>query len=166
MAYRKYGRSTRKGGVRKTSRRAYTRRRRVSGIGKMDFTSIAGIMAGAVGGQFLDGLPFFSTLDPKIQSAIKIALGVYAPTMVKGTFAKGVSDGLIASGSVDLASDFGLVSGVGKYIHGIGMDVPVINATSSAKSRRGQLNELTGATMTFSDNDVPTIAGLGALGEI
>ena len=165
MAYRKYGRSTRKGAPRKTARRAY-RRRRVSGIGKFDFTSIAGVMAGAIGGQFLDGLPFFSTLDPKIQSAIKIAVGAYAPQMVKGEFAKGVGNGLVASGSVDLASDFGLVSGVGKYLHGIGQDVPVISATSSARSRRGQLNELTGATMTFADNDVPTIAGLGALGEL
>jgi len=163
MAYRR--RSTRKGQVRKTARRAY-RRRRVSGIGKFDVTSIAGVMAGAVGGQFLDGLPFFSTLDPKIQSAIKIALGVYAPKMVKGSFAKGAADGLIASGAVDLASDFGLISGVGKYLHGIGADVPVISATSTARTRGGQLNELTGATMTFADNDVPTIAGLGALGEI
>lgn len=154
---------------RRTTRRKTTtrRRRRVSGIGKMDFTSVAGIMAGAVGGQFLDGMPFFSTLDPKIQSAIKIALGVATPNFVKGTFAKGMADGLVASGAVDLASDFGIVSGVGKYLHGIGAgDVPVISATSSARSRRGQLNELAGATMTFSDNDVPTIAGLGTLGEI
>jgi len=162
MAYARR-RSTRKGGTRTTARRAY-RKRRVSGIGKFDFTSIAGIMAGAVGGQFLDGLPFFSTLDPKIQSAIKIAVGAYAPGMIKGAFAKGVGDGLIASGSVDLASDFGLVSGVGKYLHG--MDVPAISAMSTAKSRRGQLNELTGSTMSFSANDVPTIAGLGALGEM
>lgn len=162
-------RGTKRGQYRKTSRRAYKpvrRRRRVSGMGKLEFEKIGGIVAGAIGGQFLDGLPMFSTLDPKIQSAFKIALGVFAPQYVKGDFVKGVGDGLIASGSVDLASDFGIVSGVGKYLHGIGQDVPVISATSTTKSRRGQLNELTGATMTFSDADVPTIAGLGALGEL
>jgi len=162
-----YGRSTRAGMKRKTSRRAYTptrRRRKTSGIGKMDVTSIGGIMAGSIGAQFLDKLPFYSTLDPKIQSAVKIALGVAGPQFIKGAFAKGAFDGILASGAADLASDFGLVSGIGKYIHGIGgHDVPTIAAMSTAQSRGDQLNELTGSTMTFHDGDVPTIAGIEGL---
>lgn len=163
MAYRKYGRSTRAGQRRKTARRAY-RRRSVSGVGKIDVNSIAGLMAGGVGAKFIDSAPFVSTLDPKIQSAIKIALGIAAPQFVKGAFVRGVSDALVAAGAADLASDFGLVSGIGKYLPSIySNDVPVINATATAKSRAGQLDELRGATMTFSDADVPTIAGISEL---
>ena len=132
----------------------------------MDFTNLAGIAAGSVAGSFADQAPFFSTLDPKIQSLVKIAIGVFGPQYIKGEFGKGLGAGLVASGAADLASDFGLVSGVGKYIRGVGADVPTIGATSTAQTRRPQLDELQSATMTFSDNDVPTIAGLGALGLI
>jgi len=161
---RKYGRSTRKGAVRKTSRRAYTptrrRRRSVSGVGKMDMQNTIGLIVGGIGSQFVEGfLPASSTLDPKIMSIAKIGIGLFLPGLVKGKgsgITKGVADAFIVTGAIGLAQDFGVVSGVGKYlqINGLGQhnaDVPTISG--------GQLDELRGDTMTFSDGDVPSISG-------
>lgn len=165
---RRKRRSTRRGGVRKTARRAYSpvartrrRRRSVSGIGKMDMQNTIGLIVGGIGSQFVEGfLPAASTLDPKIISAAKIGIGLFLPGLVKGKgsgITKGIADAFIVTGAIGLAQDFGVVSGVGKYFHvnGLGQgsnpDVPTISG--------GQLDELRGDTMTFSDGDVPSISG-------
>ena len=162
MAYGRR-RSTRKGGIRKTraaGRRAYTRRRRsVSGLGKIDQQNVIGLVLGGIGSQFIEGfLPAASTLDPKILSAAKIGVGLFLPGMVKGKgsgIAKGISDALITTGAIGLAQDFGVLNGIGKYLHVAGLgnnpDVPTIS---------GQLNDLRSDTMEFSDGDVPTISGM------
>ena len=150
-------------GRRRTTRRKTTtrrRRRRVSGFGKAETQRIAGLVIGSIGAKFLDQVPGYSSLDARIQSIIKVGVGVAGTSFGKNDILKGVSDALIANGAADLAADFGVVSGIGKYLpmSGVGQDVPTINSVGA-----GLLNELQGATMTFSEQDVPTIAGLGFL---
>jgi len=97
---------------RKTKKRHGSKRR--SKVGAIDFTSILGVVAGAVGAGLLDKV-IPDTLDKKIVAGGKIALGVALPMLVKSGNMKnilaGVGSGFVAVGSVDLLKGFGILSG-------------------------------------------------------
>jgi hypothetical protein len=184
MAYRKYGRTTRKGGVRKTraaGRRAYTRRRRVSGgVGAIDTKILLGVVLGAVAGKFLDKV-IPDTLDSKIAAAAKIGVGIALPLIApKGkmdTLISGTGYGIAAEGVVSLLKDFGVVSGLG----GLGSAdtcqiriAPSNNMISSAASVLAQsssgtvpivngVGEIAAGGTVYTEgnfNEVPIISGL------
>lgn len=113
---------TRRGQVRRTSRRAYKStparrraRRRVSGIGKLDTNSLIGVVGGAVAGSFL-GKVLPDTLDTKIQNGAKVGVGLAIPMFAKtgkmDTLLSGVGYGLVADGVLGLLKDFGVLSGL------------------------------------------------------
>lgn len=180
MAYRKYGRSTRKNAPRKTARRAYRRRRTVSGIGKLDTKSLIGVVAGAVAGKFFDKiLP--DTLDSKIAAGAKVAAGVAIPFIApKGkmdTLISGVGYGMAAEGVVSLLKDFGVING----INGLGAtescritiapDEKMIGSAASeiAQASSGTMpivngvGEIAAGGTVFTDgnyDEVPIISGL------
>ena len=89
-------------------------KRSKSGMGAIDFTSILGVVAGAVAAGYLDKV-IPETIDNKIVAGGKIALGVALPMFVKGGNMKnilaGVGSGMIAVGSIDLLKEFGALSG-------------------------------------------------------
>lgn len=153
MAYRKYGRSTRKGGVRKTSRRAYTRRRRTSGVGKLDTNSLLGVVGGAVAGKLLDKvLP--DTLSSTVSNGAKVGVGLAIPFVApKGkmdTLLSGIGYGMTAEGVLGLLKDFGVISGIG----GLGQtDTCSITIAPDGKAL---------GRMVVPDNQVPMINGTGA----
>lgn len=94
------------------------RSRRMSGVGAVDFTNILSVVAGAVAGGMLNKV-VPSTIDPRIVSGGKVALGVALPMLAKSGSTKnmlaGVGSGMIAVGSVELIKNFApnLMSGLG-----------------------------------------------------
>jgi hypothetical protein len=86
------------------------------GLGAIDMSNVLGVIAGAVGGKLLDKI-IPESIDAKIVSGGKIALGLALPMFVKTGKAKdvaaGIGSGLIAVGSVELLNSFGVLAGLG-----------------------------------------------------
>jgi len=90
--------------------------KRMSGIGAVDFMNIIAVAGGAVVAGFANKL-VPSTVNDKIVSGGKIALGVALPMLSKDGKTKallnGVGSGMIAVGAVELLKSFGVLSGIG-----------------------------------------------------
>lgn len=104
---------------RKKTKKKYTSRRRRSlgaSVGMIDVNNLLGVIAGAV---IAKGVNKFipETLDPKIVSGGKIALGVALPMFVKTGNLKnivgGAGAGMVAVGATDLLTDLGVLAGLG-----------------------------------------------------
>jgi hypothetical protein len=109
---------------RKKSRKVSRRRTsRMSGMGAIDFTNILGVVAGAIVAKKInDFIPVDETtgapsIDSRIVSGGKLALGVALPMFVKGGALKnvmsGVGAGMVAVGGTELLKDFGVLNGLG-----------------------------------------------------
>ena len=100
---------------RKKHKKTHSRRKRHSGMGAIDTMNILGVAIGAVAAGYLGKL-VPATVNTKIVSGGKIALGIALPMLVKGGKMKntlaGVGSGMIAVGTVDLLRDFGVLSGM------------------------------------------------------
>jgi len=85
-----------------------TRRRRVSGIGKMDFMQPIGLVLGVVAGNMVKPmLSKFLTFSGKNFSGVAVmGGGMYLKTKVTSPFMKAVSDGLTASGGITTVHEF------------------------------------------------------------
>jgi hypothetical protein len=59
-------------------------------------------------------------LDPKIKSAGVIALGVFFPKLLKGSFGKSIGDGMIAAGGLGLLQATNVLGQIDSS-----MDIPV-----------------------------------------
>lgn len=95
------------------------RKRRMSGLaGGIDIQNILGVVAGAVIAGYANKL-IPVTVNDKLVSGGKIALGLALPKFMKGSLGSGIGAGMIAVGSVDLLKSFGALSG--------DFDIPVIN---------------------------------------
>jgi hypothetical protein len=88
--------------------------RRKSAMGAIDVTSILSVVVGAAISSFADKI-VPATVDKKIVSGGKIALGVVLPMLVKDGKSKSiltaVGSGMIATATVDLLKSFGVLSG-------------------------------------------------------
>ena len=85
-----------------------------SSMGAIDVTSILSVVVGAAISSFADKI-VPATVDKKIVSGGKIALGVVLPMLVKDGKSKSiltaVGSGMIATATVDLLKSFGVLSG-------------------------------------------------------
>jgi hypothetical protein len=92
-------------------------------MGGIDFTNILAVVGGAVAAGYLNKV-VPTTINDKLLSGGKIALGVVLPMLSKSGATKnilsGVGSGMIAVGSVDLLKSFGVLNG--------DFDIPTINA--------------------------------------
>jgi len=117
-------------------------KRRHSKMGAIDMQNILGVVAGAVVAGYLDKI-IPATIDKKISSAGKIAVGILLPNLAKGGKMKsalaGVGSGMIAVGSVNLLQGFGVLSGMDEetldvVLNGdqdiLAGDLSVVNGTS------------------------------------
>lgn len=102
-------------GRRKTTRR----RRRISGIGKIDAKGIGmqvvGLTIGAAGGRELNAILVkqFPTLTPTVSGLIQIGVGVLLPMVVKGNaLVANIGNGMIANGGMVELVNLGVISGV------------------------------------------------------
>ena len=101
----------------KRSKMSGVKRRRHS-VGAVDFTNILSVLAGAVAGKMINKV-VPSTVDPRIVSGGKVALGVVLPMLSKSGSTKnllsGVGSGMIAIGGVELLQSFApnMMSGFG-----------------------------------------------------
>jgi hypothetical protein len=124
------------------------RRRRISGTGSFDLAAIGGLIAGAVASQFVDKLPFISTLDGKLMAAAKIGIGAYLPHFAgKSPFVHAVGHGMIAAGGLELVGPKGL-----NMISGLG-ETDMLTLTMPGNGMSGI-------------NDLPTVSGLGDINTI
>lgn len=87
-----------------------------------------GVSAGAVLGTFAN--KFLVNINPKLRGFGKIVAGAVIPALIskggKQNIADAVGSGVIASGAIDLANDFGLtssVSGVEDVMAGVGAPI-------------------------------------------
>ena len=114
------------------------RKRRMSGLsGGIDIQNILGVVAGAVIAGYANKL-IPATVNDKLVSGGKIALGLALPKFMKGSLGSGIGAGMIAVGSVDLLKSFGALSG--------DFDIPVINGDILAGD-------------VLAGNDLPVING-------
>lgn len=95
------------------------RRQRMHGVGAVDFTNILSVIAGAVAGNMLNKV-VPSTVDPRLVSGGKLALGVALPMFSKSGSTKnilaGVGSGMVAVGSIELLKAVAptMMSGIGE----------------------------------------------------
>lgn len=103
----------------RTKKRMSGVRRRMSGLKSgIDMQNILGVVAGAVVAGYVNKL-IPATMNDKLVSGGKIALGLAIPKFLKGSLGAGIGSGMVAIGSVDLLKSFGALSG--------DFDIPVIN---------------------------------------
>jgi hypothetical protein len=94
-------------------RRSHRSGRRMSGAGSM--MSVVQKVAGIAGGAVVANLAKkqFTTLSPKITSAIIIGAGVIVPRFARGNaLISSVGDGMLAVGAIGLLQSFNVISGV------------------------------------------------------
>ena len=103
-------------------------RRRVKGMGKITGSDSGDMLLGAIAGvgvgiglnilakKFSDKIPGGS----KTVAIVKIAGGAVMAIKSKKKMLQGVGMGLAASGAMDAAKEFGIVSGMEEFIHGVG----------------------------------------------
>lgn len=82
-----------------------TRRRRMSGVGKSAVMDAVGVIAGAVAGRLV-AKKLLPNVDEKIKNVGVIALGIFTPKFIKGSFGSAIGSGMIASGGVGLVGSF------------------------------------------------------------
>jgi hypothetical protein len=155
---------------RKKSKKSYSRgrrRSRMSGIGAIDFMNIIAVAGGAVAGGFVNKfVP--STINDKIVSGGKIALGVALPMLSKDGKMKnilsGVGAGMIAVGSVELLKSFGVLSGLGADDDTISVSLDGIGESVLAESVLAE-DVLTGDDLSvvngIGEDDLSVVNGIG-----
>ena len=146
---------------RKKSKKSYSRKRRssrMSGIGAIDIMNILAVAGGAVAGGFVNKfVP--STINDKIVSGGKIALGVALPMLSKDGKMKnilsGVGAGMIAVGSVELLKSFGVLNGIGADDETISVSLDGIGESVLAES------VLAEDVLTGMEEDLSVVNGIG-----
>jgi len=100
----------------KKSTRSRSRSRSRSSMGAIDTTGILGVVVGAVATKLLDKV-IPDSINDKIVSGGKVALGIALPMLVKDGKMKnvlqGVGNGMVAVGVVELLNSFGVLNGLG-----------------------------------------------------
>lgn len=141
MAYRKKTAPRKR---RATAKRSTSRRRRIGAVSsrRVNIARVAGIIVGSVlpilaGNIKIGGEP----IKGKIVGAASLAAGYFLPNFVKGDLVSGIGDGLLASGSVILLTEFNVLSGI-PVISGW-KDMKAINGTTDPASSMRNLGQET-----------------------
>lgn len=117
MAYRA---KKRRSSHRRKSHRKGSRRRRMGAVStggrRGRLTRVLGGLVGVVGSKYINKIRGVEKLDPKILAAIVIAAGYFAPSVIparmRSPFVEGIADGLMISGGLSLATEFGVINGI------------------------------------------------------
>jgi hypothetical protein len=130
----------------------------MSGIGAIDFMNIIAVAGGAVvAGMVNKFVP--STINDKVVSGGKIALGVALPMLSKDGNTKnilsGVGAGMIAVGSVELLKSFGVLSGIGADDETISVSLDGIGESVLAES------VLAEDVLSMDSDDLSVVNGIG-----
>jgi hypothetical protein len=100
---------------RKTTKRTH-RRRKVSGMGKLNpsgmLTTIGGVLIGTAAAGFV-AKKFLSAQNETIQAIVPIALGIATPMFLKSDLGKYAGAGMVAVGGLKLFQKFG-IAGIGE----------------------------------------------------
>jgi len=146
----------------------HTKRRRrssgMAGIGKGSVTSILGIAAGAVAAQYVGNM-LSAKVNPKIVAGGQIAVGVLLPKFMKNEMGKSIGQGFIATGSVNLLKDFGVLKGLSgfedQYDYSIsgGEELRVISGGDELSNID---EDITGDSMNgYGSSDLSVLSGTG-----
>lgn len=147
---------------RKVPARIYGSRKR-GFLGAIDTTNILGVVAGTVGAKLVDKI-IPDTVDAKLIAGGKVALGIALPMLVKDGKTKNmlsaVGSGMIAVGTVELLSEFGVLNGVGANdsdmlvvaLDGVD-DIPVVNGTDDIPVVNGDESVLAGNESVLAGDD-------------
>ena len=144
--------------AKKRKKRYSSRKRgRMSGVGAIDFMNIISVAAGAVAAGFVNKfVP--ATINDKIVSGGKIALGVALPMLSKDGKTKamlsGVGSGMIAVGSVELLKSFGV-------LNGIGADTDTISVSLDGVEDYDYIGESVLAESVLAADDLNVVNGIG-----
>lgn len=100
--------------ARRKHRRHRTHRRRVGAASGLKGVAmqVAGIAAGVFVGR-LATTKLASTVSPKISGLVLIVAGAYLPKFMKSQIGEGIGNGLVATGSLALLQNFGVITGIG-----------------------------------------------------
>ena len=106
-----------------------SRRRRMSGIGKVGgaASSVLYTVAGAAAAQLVGKFLPAATND-KIKAAVPVAVGLFLPKFVKGAAGQGLAAGMIAVGGLKLVQSFGVLNGIGAVANDADYKAPLIAA--------------------------------------
>ena len=100
---------------RKTTKRTH-RRRKMSGMGKLNpsgmLTTIGGVLVGTAVAGFV-AKKFLSAQNETIQAVVPIALGIATPMFLKSDLGKYAGAGMVAVGGLKLFQKFG-IAGIGE----------------------------------------------------
>jgi hypothetical protein len=151
--------------TKKHKKKSTTRRRRHHRMGAVNLQSVGMKVAGIAVSAFADNLARknFTSLSPKVLAAVEVVAGVMIPKFIKSPLGEGLSDGLIAVGTIGLLKQFNVISGVGATP--IAARVPLRrnaigpNAPSIGAAGRAYLNENVGE-MPYMDEEMMTMGAL------
>jgi hypothetical protein len=142
----------------KRSKTHGTRRRRSHRMGAVNLQSVGMKVAGIAAAAFVDNVVSknMTTLDPKIVGVVEIAAGVLLPRFLKGNIGEGLSDGLIAVGTIKLLKGFKVISGVGAMPARVPLRRGAISPMSPAIGNAGRpyLNSNVGNMMPEADREM------------
>ena len=101
---------------RKSHKKTTHRRRKMSGMGKLNpssmLTTIGGVLVGTAAAGFI-AKKFLSSQNETIQAIVPIALGIATPMFLKSDLGKYAGAGMIAVGGLKLFQKFG-IAGIGE----------------------------------------------------
>jgi len=141
---------------RTVTRHAAPRRRRVSGIGKMetDFATPLAVVGGLVGARFLQKmLP--ASIKPQTQGIIMAGIGAAGFMMLKNKTAKAASTGVFASGTLSLLQGFGVINGITTS----GQNPYVIGAVHGRRRKMGNVLDAPAPTRRIGAANIPFVMG-------
>ena len=102
---------------RKTTRRkSYSRRRKMSGMGKLDTGSILSTIGGIAAGTLVAGIvtkKLLSSQNELVQAVVPVAAGIATPMFVKTPFGEMAGAGMVGYGVAKLLAKYNL-AGVGE----------------------------------------------------
>ena len=105
---------------RKKARHHHTRRHKMSGIGGSAMNALY-IGAGAIAGEALanaltsmTGAQGSSSMSNLIPPGATIVAGIFLPKILKGDIGEGLGAGMVATGCLYAAQNFGIISGIGE----------------------------------------------------
>ena len=150
MAKRRKTKRTKMSGVR--------RRSKVSGIGAIDFMNIIAVAGGAVAAGFVNKV-VPSTINTKLVSGGKIALGIALPMLIKSPLMSGVGAGMIAIGSYELVKSTGVISGLGADDDTISISLEGVDVLSGNDFDSGVLAGNDDISVVNGNDDISVING-------
>jgi len=146
---------------RKSHKKTTHRRRKMSGMGKLNpssmLTTIGGVLVGTAAAGFI-AKKFLSSQNETIQAIVPIALGIATPMFLKSDLGKYAGAGMIAVGGLKLFQKFG-IAGIGETdvmlpVGISGDDLSVLAGDDNFAMANDDIYAMAG------DDDISVLAGL------